>query len=126
MPRFTHYPPRASYLDTKGRVIAIPCVPGIAWWIGDSVSNVKSHAQVHVVSLPVGHAFTEHWSTLRNRIDAGTLIVMSEQVYDTWQDAAFTVYRALALPYITTADPIEKLVASIEGVGQSAGEPELC
>lgn len=124
MPRATHYPRGPSYLDTKGQVIAIPGVPGIAWWIGTGASGARSHTVIQIVSLPVGHIMTEHWSTLRNRLENGTLVVLNDRVYNTWQDAAFMTYRALALPYIT--DPAETLVQMIEGTGKSQIEDEPC
>ena len=127
MPRAIRYPRGPSYLDIKGKVVAVAGLPSIAWWVSTNASGARSHTLIQMVSLPVGHMSTEHWSTLRNRLDRGVVTVISDHVYDTWQDAAFMTYHALALPYITTLDPVDRLVQLIEGVEASrVGEPELC
>ena len=124
MPRATRYPRGPSYLDVKGKVVAILGIPSIAWWVSSNAPGARSHTLIQMVSLPVGHVSIEHWSTVRNWLEREAIVVMNDTVYDTWQDAAFMTYRALALPYITTHDPIEQLVASIEGVGKSAEDAE--
>ena len=125
MPRAIKYRRGPSFKTIEGRVISVPGVQGIAWYVWRLVSNPqKTGPSVQLVTLPVGHVVEDHWSSTYNRLEKGTLVVARAGViYEDWQEAALAIYGKLAHPYID-ADRvvIECLVASIEGAGQSAIE----
>ena len=108
----------------KGKVLTAPPLKGVAWFVQclDYPAGNKS-GMVRLVSLPVGREEIAYWSSTRNRIDNGTLVIANETVYPRWQDAALALYGELAKPYALQVEAtVEQLVAAIEGLG----EVEMC
>ena len=108
------------FADVKGKVLTMPPLKGVAWFVQhlDYPPGNKS-GMVHLISLPVGREDIAYWSSTRNRIDNGTLIVTHEMTYSRWQDAALMLYGELAKPYVLPVEAtVEQLVAAIEGLGE--------
>lgn len=130
MPRAFRYRRSGYHYDNvKGKVIAVPGLRGVAWYVGGMFrASRRGVYHVHLVSLPVGRASDEPWAAIRLQLEAHALAVLkSGQVYNSWQEAALAVYGALAYPFVTGGAEVERLVASIEGAGKSteAREPGL-
>ena len=79
---------RVTYGEVVGRVISIPGINGIAWFV--PYGRHKIQGKVSLFTLPLGRDDAVYWSTLQGWIDKDWVEVGDE--YPSWQDAALRLY----------------------------------
>lgn len=80
--------PHVTYAEVVGRVIRIPGINGIAWFVPRRRHNVQG--KIYLTTLPLGRDDEVYWATLQGWINREWAEVGDE--YPSWQDAALTLY----------------------------------
>jgi hypothetical protein len=84
---------RVSFKAVEARVIHIPPLASIMWYLPEGQGSFTGCGKLMVISLPAGNASTIYWSTLRGWI-LRDVVTISQAAYSSWQEAAAAMFPA--------------------------------